>query len=280
MSRYRVELSQAERDELTDMLSGGKHAARKLKRAQILLAADAGVSDAVIAASVIVGESTVNVSLPGHDRRPFGEVFRQHAPHFLAAGLLWMLFDLVAYSTSLFGPSLIASRLGLGPVTFVLVLSCFFSLPGALVASLLVDRIGRRALQAGGLGLGAVMLLLFAGLHDTIAAAPLLGMLFLGVYSFALNGPNVVTSFLGAELSPTRMRTVGQSFSVLGGRIGASTAAFLFPVLFVVTGLQVAIFSLSILAIIAAGLTMVLVPETKQRSLEEISREMEVVAAE
>ena len=40
--RYRVELSQAERDELTALLSGGKHAARKLKRAQILLAADAG----------------------------------------------------------------------------------------------------------------------------------------------------------------------------------------------------------------------------------------------
>ena len=34
------------------MLSGGKHAARKLKRAQILLAADAGVSDEVIAPSV------------------------------------------------------------------------------------------------------------------------------------------------------------------------------------------------------------------------------------
>ena len=47
--RYRVELSQAERDQLTDMLSGGKHAARKLKRAQILLAADGGVSEAVIA---------------------------------------------------------------------------------------------------------------------------------------------------------------------------------------------------------------------------------------
>ena len=45
--RYRMELSQAERDQLTDMLSGGKHSARKLKRAQILLAADGGVSEAV-----------------------------------------------------------------------------------------------------------------------------------------------------------------------------------------------------------------------------------------
>ena len=45
--RYRVELSQTERTELTALLSGGKHVARKLKRAQILLAADAGASDAV-----------------------------------------------------------------------------------------------------------------------------------------------------------------------------------------------------------------------------------------
>jgi hypothetical protein len=35
--RYRVELSQTERAELTAILSGGTHAARRLKRAQILL---------------------------------------------------------------------------------------------------------------------------------------------------------------------------------------------------------------------------------------------------
>ena len=57
--RYRVELNEAERAELTAMLSGGKHAARKIKRAQILLAADAGIGDEVIAGSVSVGGSTV-----------------------------------------------------------------------------------------------------------------------------------------------------------------------------------------------------------------------------
>jgi transposase len=57
--RYRVELSQAERNELKTLLSGGKHAVRKLKRAQILLAADAGTSDEAIATSVGVGGSTV-----------------------------------------------------------------------------------------------------------------------------------------------------------------------------------------------------------------------------
>jgi transposase len=57
--RYLVELSQTERAELTALLSGGKHAARKLKRAQILLAADAGARDEAIATSVGVGGSTV-----------------------------------------------------------------------------------------------------------------------------------------------------------------------------------------------------------------------------
>jgi transposase len=57
--RYRVELSQAERDELTTMLSKGKRAARKLKRAQILLAADAGCSDEEIGRTLVVGGSTV-----------------------------------------------------------------------------------------------------------------------------------------------------------------------------------------------------------------------------
>jgi hypothetical protein len=57
--RYCVELSQAERGQLNALLSGGKHAARKLKRAQILLAAAAGSSDEEIARAVAVGGSTV-----------------------------------------------------------------------------------------------------------------------------------------------------------------------------------------------------------------------------
>jgi transposase len=57
--RYRVDLSQVERDQLVALLAGGKHAARKLKRAQILLAADAGASDETIVSAVAVSGSTV-----------------------------------------------------------------------------------------------------------------------------------------------------------------------------------------------------------------------------
>ena len=57
--RYHVELTEAERCELAALVSSGRRSARKLKRAQVLLAADAGVSDDAIAASIAIGGSTV-----------------------------------------------------------------------------------------------------------------------------------------------------------------------------------------------------------------------------
>src|SRR3954454_7247411 len=57
--RYRVDLNEAEHSQLAALLNGGTHAVRKIKRAQILLAADAGASDEVIASPVSVGVSTI-----------------------------------------------------------------------------------------------------------------------------------------------------------------------------------------------------------------------------
>jgi transposase len=57
--RYRVELSQSEREELGALVSGGKLPVRRLKRILILLAADAGVADEAIAASVQTSGSTI-----------------------------------------------------------------------------------------------------------------------------------------------------------------------------------------------------------------------------
>jgi len=57
--KYRVTLSTSERAQLAAMVLGGKGAFRRLKRAQILLAADNGRADEEIARSVAVGTSTV-----------------------------------------------------------------------------------------------------------------------------------------------------------------------------------------------------------------------------
>jgi hypothetical protein len=57
--RYRVDLTADERDELTKLLSAGKCSARKLKRAQVLLAADASASDEEIERTVGASGSTI-----------------------------------------------------------------------------------------------------------------------------------------------------------------------------------------------------------------------------
>jgi transposase len=57
--RYRVELEESERQQLEGLIAGGTRAVRRVKRAQILLAAAAGVADAEIAATLRVGTSTV-----------------------------------------------------------------------------------------------------------------------------------------------------------------------------------------------------------------------------
>jgi transposase len=57
--KYLVDLSDAERQSLLQLLRSGKHSARKLTRARILLQADEGFTDEQIARTLQVGRVTV-----------------------------------------------------------------------------------------------------------------------------------------------------------------------------------------------------------------------------
>jgi MFS family permease len=213
-------------------------------------------------------------SRPTADGRAWRDVFAQHARTIFGAALLWLLFDIVIYSGILFGPSLIAKGLGLQPTTFSLISSFVFVIPGALLGVALIDRIGRKPLQTIGFLGAALMLFLFAWVHSEVLAAPALGMLLFGLYSLMITaGPSTVAGagILGVELSPTRIRTIAQSITVVGGRIGASIAAFLFPLLFGVLGETGVITLLAVVSLAGAICTMLLIPETAGRSLENIN---------
>jgi transposase len=66
--QYHVKLTDEERTYLSDLTNKGKAGARRIKRARILLMADAGKLDREIIAAVGVGESTV-----GRTRQRFAE---------------------------------------------------------------------------------------------------------------------------------------------------------------------------------------------------------------
>ena len=214
------------------------------------------------------------VRAPARDGRRFGDVFAAHAPAIFGAALIWLLFDIVIYSGILFGPSLIAKGLGLSPSLFGLLVPVFFILPAAVLGALLVDATGRKRLLVIGFVGSAIALGLFASLHDAVAAIPVLGFVLYGLYNVMIVvGPGTVAGagLLGVEVSPTRIRSIAQAITVVGGRIGASISAFVFPLLFGVLGEQGVIWLLAATSIVGAACTLFVIPETARRSLEEIN---------
>lgn len=230
--------------------------------------------DQAHAARVMEEISGVAAQAPRADDRPFGAVFALHARAILAAAGLWMIYDLVVYPAILFGPSLIARSLGLGPVTFSLLLQLIFVVPASVALSIFViDRVGRKPLQVGGFLAGAALVSVFGLMQHQLLATPVLALAVFGLFNVALTGPGLVSGagVLGVELAPTRIRSVAQSITVAGGRIGAAASVFAFPLLFAGIGKAGAYWVIAALALCGAVLTQVLVPETSRISLESIT---------
>lgn len=74
MKKYIVELTDEERDDLHDICSKGKHSARKIRKANILLESDKGRTDEEISINLCVGQATVE-----RTRRRFVEGNLKHA---------------------------------------------------------------------------------------------------------------------------------------------------------------------------------------------------------
>ena len=243
---------------------------RKMPETARFLARSGKAEDAVQVMTMITGES---VTAPDADRRSFGQVFAQHWRPILSAALLWMIYDLVVYAFILFGPSLIAKSLGLGPVTFSLILQILFVIPASVLGSIfIIDKVGRKPLQAWGFLVGAGLLSVFALMQHQLLAVPLLAFAVFGLFNVALTGPGLVSGagVLGVELAPTRIRSVAQSITVAGGRIGAALSGFVFPLLFGASP-AAAYWVIVGLAVAGAVLTWILVPETGRVSLEAIT---------
>lgn len=254
---------------------------RKMPETARYLARIAGDADAAtdvvrhVTGQTVDMNSTLQASV--RDDRPFGEVFAKHRRMIFSAALLWLVYDLVDYFGTLFGPSLIARGLGLSPVQFTLLLQGVFVIPAALILSFFaLDRLGRKPVQIWGFVAAAIMLGVFAWLHSYLVALPALGLIAFGFYAVGMSGPYMVsgTGILGVELCPTRIRTFGQAITVVGGRVGASITAIFFPLLFGAIGLVGVIGLLAIMALLGALLTQLLVPETSQRSLEAINDDL------
>ncbi|HYA54701.1 MAG TPA: MFS transporter [Thermoplasmata archaeon] len=222
-------------------------------------------------------------------RVPLRQFFRSYGLLIFGTASTWFLLDIAFYSTNIFNP-LILKEIGFAnaasypPLQQVrllatgnVIIALFASVPGYWAAVALIDRVGRRPLQYIGFGVMAVAFLtLSLGWGTLIGIIPAFLAIYGLTFFFANFGPNTTTFVYPSEVFPTSYRTTGHGIAAASGKIGAVVAVFVFASFYAVYGLPWFFGMLAIVSFMGFVLTLALLPETSQRSLEDASGEDEL----
>ena len=208
------------------------------------------------------------------DDRGYGELLRSYIPYMLLGASLWYLFDIPAYGQGFF-ITYIANNIGYNNPALMNIISIGFTYLGALIFWLTQPRLGSKVLQAVGFGGMAASFFVFAYLMHASLIGVISGILLFSLAKFfGQVGPGSVVAVgaHGVELSPTKVRGIGQAINVLGGRLGVLTTTFVLPALLAANSPYAYVF-LGAVSLIGVALTVLFVPETANKGLEEASME-------
>jgi MFS transporter, PHS family, inorganic phosphate transporter len=250
-------------------LAGGAH-----EEAQAAIADATGVGSGKVAP----GESAARH--PQSVAEGFLELIKNRRLLIWLAGTAgcWMLLDFCYYGNTISQPEILkladAHASELTTVLLQLAIVAVFAVPGYIVAIWLLDRVGRRTIQLIGFAVMALMFLLI-GLIPAVVKNLAPFLILYGIsYFFTEFGPNMTTFIYPAELFPTEVRTTGHGISAGAGKLGAFIGAFLFPDLLAShLGLKGAMWIAGIVAAAGLILTFVSLPETRGKSLEELTED-------
>ena len=145
----------------------------------------------------------------------------------------WALLDFAYYGNTISSPEVLKLINPHGTLleNTLLQLAIFavFALPGYALAILLLDRTGRKKIQALGFGMMALAFLAI-GLVPGVTTSVAPFVVLYGVsYFFTEFGPNTTTFVYPAEIFPVEVRTTGHGISAAAGKMGAFAGAYLFP---------------------------------------------------
>ncbi|MDP9697071.1 UNVERIFIED_ORG: putative MFS transporter [Arthrobacter globiformis] len=139
---------------------------------------------------------------------------------------------------------------------------------GVVTSVLLIDKLGRRILTVPGQWLCAGILLIIGVWGN--APAILVLVLFLA-FSYFNAGYTTMTQVYPAEVFPGHLRGIGTGFAAAFSRIGAALGTFALPWAISNIGMGATMVVAAAVALLGAVLSQWLAPETKGRTLAEIS---------
>nr|CAD1839904.1 unnamed protein product [Ananas comosus var. bracteatus] len=237
-----------------------------------------------------------------------GEFAARHGMHLLGTTTTWFLLDVAFYTMNLTQKDVYsaagilpkASRMNAIQEVYevaksMFLVALFATVPGYWFTVFLIDRIGRFVIQLGGFLLMSIFMAIVGGLYTKLRGyqcttsktgfcgghpgefAALYGLTFF----FANFGPNSTTFIVPAELFPARFRSTCHGISAAAGKAGAVVGAFWIQNYTVGgNGRKVRDVLIALAAVNFLGfLFTFLVPETRGRSLEEISGDDQIYAA-
>ncbi len=193
----------------------------------------------------------------------------------LGASLAWGLMDFAYYGNTVSSPMVLHA---LSPKASLLTetltqLAVFAAaaVPGYFVAAAMMDRMGRKPIQILGFAMMAGSFLAMA----LIPGVEKLIFPFLVIYGisyfFTEFGPNATTFVYPAEIFPVETRTTGHGIAAATGKVGGFVGVFTFPLLMAWHGLLTAELAAAAASVLGLVVTLWMLPETKGRSLEELS---------
>lgn len=193
----------------------------------------------------------------------------------IGASVTWFLFDIVYYGNTIASPLIVAKvephASLIAQTSLTLAIFAVAALPAYLLAAATIDRIGRKFMQVFGFGMMALAFFLLWALPGATTDVALFLMLFGATYFFAEFGPNTTTFVYPAEIFPVRVRTTSHGIAAAAGKIGAFIGTYGLTSLLGSTGLGRVSLLVAGVAALGGVVTLWLMPESKGRSLEELS---------
>lgn len=197
-------------------------------------------------------------------------------------GLAWFAYDVAFYGIGLFNPYIL-SLLGLTHSLSVLGSAVFASIAilGAILCVFTVDKWGRKADTAiGFLGMTISLFILAYIAYVVPKSAFTVGSISVLIVSMFILfevtqtlGLGTTDFVYGQELFPTSIRSTGQGWGVTISRIGAVLSLTSFPTIVTLYGLGTGLLFFAVVGgLLGLAVTLLLAPETKQKSLEELEK--------
>ncbi|PNT60634.1 hypothetical protein BRADI_5g02760v3 [Brachypodium distachyon] len=218
------------------------------------------------------------------------EFLRRHGLHLLSTTVCWFMLDVSFYQLNLFMKDIfrdidwIGNGSTMSPLeqTYKIaqreaLIAIVGTLPGFFFAIKLMDKMGRIKMQLLGFTMMSVFMLVLAipqvlcnGIWNSRYGHIYFVVMYSAIMFFINFGPNSTSFIIPAEIFPARLRSTCHGISGAGGKCGAIIGVLWF--LYAKRSLPTTLFVLVGCNILGMVFTFLL-PETKKRSLEEVTGE-------